>query len=269
MTKFAVVQITSTNDYNKNLEKVFRFIRSASENGAKVVSLPEVFTFIGNLKEEGYKYAQDLNSILINDLAKLAKELKIYLLAGSFTEKIENSEKFYNTSVFLSPSGEIKNIYRKIHLFDANLPGPERYKESDNFEAGELEQLEVIETEFGKMAFTICYDLRFPEIYRVLATKKAEIIFVPAAFTMHTGKDHWEILLRARAIENQVYIVAPNQFGFHNEKRESYGNSMIIDPWGKVISRASDREEVIYADLDLEYLYKIRTKLSCLEHRKL
>lgn len=266
MTKFAVIQITSTENYQNNLEKAVKFIEKAAENDAKVVSLPETFTFIGRIDKNNFKYKQELSGELVRFLGNLAKKHDIYLLSGSVHESIPGTEKLYNTSIVFSPEGEPISVYRKIHLFDVNLPGPEKYKESDNFEPGDISQKNILDTKYGKFGLTICYDLRFPELYRKLMLEGAEIIFVPSAFTMQTGKEHWEVLLRARAIENLVYIVAPDQFGFHSEKRESYGNSMIIDPWGKVISRASDREEVIYADIDLEYLKKLRQKLPCLSH---
>jgi predicted amidohydrolase len=268
MTKFAAIQITSTADFQANLEKAENLIGKAAGQGAKVISLPETAFFVGKVDRE-FKYKQALDGELLTRLGSLAKEFGIYLVPGSFHETVTGSTKFFNTSPLFSPEGKLLYYYRKIHLFDANLPGPEKYRESDNFSPGDKEQLKVIVTPYGKFGLTICYDLRFPELYRSLVLAGAEIIFVPSAFTMHTGKDHWEVLLRARAIENQVYIVAPGQFGFHNEKRESYGNSMIIDPWGKVIARASDREEIIYADIDLDYLGKIRQKLPSLTHMRL
>jgi predicted amidohydrolase len=265
MTIFAAVQLTTTDDYQNNINKAVNFVEKAAKYGAKVVSLPETFAFIGK-KENKFKYSQDLNGEISQIFSGLAKNNGIFILAGSIHESIQGSDKLYNTSMLFSPEGKMLDFYRKIHLFDANLPGPEKYQESDDFAAGNQEQIKVTDTSSGKLGLTICYDLRFPELYRKLAQKGAEIIFVPSAFTMQTGKDHWEVLLRARAIENQVYIIAPGQYGFHSERRESYGNSMIIDPWGKVISRASDREEIIYADIDLEYLKKIRQKLPCLNH---
>ncbi len=268
MTLFAAIQLTSTNNFEENLLKAISFIEDAAKNGAKVISLPETFTFVGSIKKD-FNFKIEINGHLVNKFSELAKEKNIYLLAGSIHESVSENEKMYNTAILFSPEGNIASVYRKIHLFDANLPGPERYYESDNFISGSTEQLLVTETPYGKFGVTICYDLRFPELYRKLVLKGAEIIFVPSAFTMHTGKEHWEVLLRARAIENQVYIVAPGQFGQHNEKRESYGNSMIIDPWGKVIARASDKEGIIYGDIDLEYIKVIRQKLPCLSHIKM
>ncbi|MFN8674231.1 MAG: carbon-nitrogen hydrolase family protein [Candidatus Sericytochromatia bacterium] len=266
MSIFSAIQITSTDDLENNLYKTFKYIDDAIKMNAKVISLPEVFPYIGNLEDKFYQ--QSLNSELVSKLKTICKENKVFIVSGSFHEKISTSNKSYNTSLLISDQGEIVNEYRKIHLFDAVFE-TESYKESDNFEAGSLEQIKVTKTPYGNIGLSICYDLRFPEFYRILSKNGADIIFVPAAFTMRTGKEHWEVLLRARAIENQVYIVAPNQFGFHDKKRESYGNSMIIDPWGKVIARASDTEGVIFANIDLDYLNKVRKNLPCLEHRKI
>lgn len=267
MTIFAVVQVRTTNDYKDNLEKAIKFIEKAADNGAKVVALPETFAFIGDDKDNIFKHDKEFNKELISLLGKLAKERNIYLLAGSIHEIIDGNDKTFNTSILFSPTGKIMESYRKIHLFDANFLG--EAKESNKYKAGEKDQLPMVETEFGKFGMTVCHDLRFPEMYRKLAIKGADIIFVPSAFVMETGKDHWEVLLRSRAIENQVYIIAPGQFGKHNENKESYGNSMIIDPWGKVIARASDMEQVIYADIDLTYLKEVRYKLETIKQVKI
>lgn len=267
MTLFAAVQIKSTDDCKDNLEKVLKYIKQASENGAKVVALPETFAFIGEDQDNIYKNNPKLTDELLDVLGKLAKEKQIYLLAGSIHENIEGSNKSYNTSVLFSPTGKTLNSYRKIHLFDAALLG--EGVESKKFVAGSPDQLPLVKTDIGNFGLTVCHDLRFPEMYRKLALNGADVIFVPSAFVLQTGKDHWEVMLRSRAIENQVYIVAPGQFGKHNENKESYGNSMIIDPWGKVIARASDMEGVIYADIDLGYLKHVREELETLKQVKI
>jgi len=268
MSIFSAIQITTTENYQENINKAFSFIEKSADDGAKFVSLPETFTYIGISEDSIAEYKEELTNDFVKRLGNLAKEKNIYLLAGSIPEKIENSEKLYNTSILFSPKGEILHHYRKIHLFDICISNSTVSKESDRFESGDANNLKVIETPYGKIGFTICYDLRFSELYRKLTFLGAEIILVPSAFTLQTGKDHWEILLRARAIENQVYIVAPNQFGRHNKKRTSYGNSMIVDPWGKVIARASDKECIIYGDIDIDYLRKVRKDIPCLEHTK-
>jgi predicted amidohydrolase len=260
MTIFAAIQLKSTNDYLHNVNKSIDFINEASKNGAKVVALPEVFTFIGDNKETDFSYIQSLEGDLVKLLSETSKKNCIYLIAGSIHELISNNDKSFNTTIVFSPDGEILDTYRKIHLFNASFLGQD--KESNKFEFGDNEQAVIINTDLGNFGLTICHDLRFPEMFRKLSIKGADIIFVPSAFVMKTGKDHWEVLLRARAIENQVYIVAPAQFGKHNERKESYGNTMIVDPWGKVIARASDREQVIYADIDLSYLSFVRSQLE-------
>lgn len=267
MTIFSAIQINSTNDYKSNVDKTIKFIENASKNGAKVISLPEVFTFIGDDSETDFSYIQSLEGDLVDLLSKVSKENNIYLIAGSIHELIPNNKKSFNTTIVFSPKGEIINTYRKIHLFNASFLGQD--KEANKFEFGDSEQAIIINTEYGNLGLTICHDLRFPEMYRKLTLKGADIIFVPSAFVMKTGKDHWEILLRARAIENQVYIVAPAQFGKHNSRKESYGNSMIVDPWGKVISRASDKEGIIYADIDLDYLSYVRKQLETIEQMQI
>lgn len=267
MTIFAAIQITSNDEMDKNLEKSFFYIDEAIKNNAKVICLPEVFTYIGKNKDKN-QYYQKITGDLVLKLKETCKKNNVFIITGSFHESIDNSDKCYNTSLLISDQGEILKEYRKIHLFDAVFKN-ESYRESDSFEAGDLDQLNIVKTPYGNIGLSICYDLRFAEMYRELSKKGAEIIFVPSAFTMRTGREHWEILLRARAIENQVYIVAPNQFGFHDEKRESYGNTMIVDPWGKIISRASDKECVVYGDIDLNYLINVRKSLPCLEHKRI
>lgn len=267
MTIFAAIQITTTDDYKANLDKALNFIIEAADNGAKVVALPETFAFIGEDKDNIFKYKQDLTGEMVVLLGKLAQEKGIYLIAGSIHELIPSNSKSYNTCLVFSPDGKILDSYRKIHLFNAHFLG--EAKESYKFESGDPDQVPLVKTEYGKFGLTICHDLRFPEMYRKLTLKGADIIFVPSAFVMKTGKDHWEVLLRARAIENQVYIVAPGQFGKHNEKKESYGNTMIVDPWGKVIARASEREQVIYADIDLKYMEFVRAQLETVQQMKI
>lgn len=268
MVYFASVQMTSKANLDDNVKQAISLITQAAEAGAKVVAIPETFNYIGPKNHPELEYKLDIEGPVIQGFAQLSQTLGIYLLVGSFHERIPEQDKVYNTSVFYSPEGKLLSTYRKIHLFDIDAPTV-TLKESDDFEFGSIDQQDIIETPFGKLAVTICYDLRFPELYSRLALKGAQVIFVPAAFTMQTGKEHWEILLRARAIENEVYIVAPNQYGTHNSKRQSYGNSMIVDPWGKVLARASDKEGYIMADIDLDYQAQVRQNLPCLTHKRL
>ena len=234
-----------------------------SEKGAQIVIFPEKSTYLSELSE--YKAAQTINGEIISSFKKLARKYNIYIHNGSFIEKSEIEGKTYNTSVLINPTGRIEAVYRKIHLFDIDLNKNLTYRESDRYERGN--SIVNHSSDLGEFGFSICYDLRFPELYRQLAFRGAKLIFVPAAFTMFTGKDHWEALLRARAIENQVYIAAPNQIGEHPDNKLCYGNSMIIDPWGKVIARASDKVGTIVADIDWDYLEDVRRKLPSLKNR--
>jgi predicted amidohydrolase len=200
-------------------------------------------------------------------MARLARELRIYLVSGSILERIPGHRKAYNTSSLYDPNGNVIARYRKIHLFDVNIARGVSTRESETRLPGD--QPVAVETEFCPMGLTICYDLRFPELYRALVAQGAQVIFVPSAFTAVTGEAHWEPLLRARAIENQVYIVAPDQLGKNPKSFDTYGNSMIVDPWGRVIARAPDMAAVILAEIDLAYVAKVRAELPALSHRKL
>jgi len=199
-------------------------------------------------------------------MAGLARELGIHLLAGSILEEIPDSDKVYNTSLFFSPQGSLVARYCKIHLFDVAIQAGVSALESGTRQAGG--EVVVAQTDLCPMGLSICYDLRFPELYRALTGRGARIIFVPSAFTALTGEAHWEPLLRARAIENQVYIVAPDQLGKNPKSFATYGNSMIVDPWGRVIARASDSPGVIFAEMDLDYLARVRAELPALSHRR-
>jgi predicted amidohydrolase len=262
----AAIQMLASDDKEANLREAETGIREAASRGAKVIALPEVFNWRG-AKEDEKKNAEPLSGPTAQLVAGLARELGIYLLAGSFLEDIPEVKKSYNTSLFFGPDGKQLARYRKIHLFDVAIERGVTALESETREHGN--EVVVAETEFGKMGLTICYDLRFPELYRGLVDKGAQVIFVPAAFTAFTGEAHWEPLLRARAIENQVYIIASDQIGHNPKSFATYGNSMIVDPWGRIIARASDMPAVITAEIDLGYLAKVRKELPALAHRKL
>lgn len=256
-------QLNTRDDITESFKTIEKQTRECAEKGARLVVFPELSTYLSESGTGGK--AEDLNGNIIKKFKDLARTCNIYIHNGSFIEKSPDDKKVYNTSVLLNPDGQVEAVYRKIHLFDMNLDKKHAYRESDRFIAGDA--IITTKTDIGQFGFSICYDLRFPELYRNLTLQGARLIFVPAAFTLFTGKDHWETLLRARAIENQVYIAAPNQIGEHPEGKSCYGNSMIIDPWGKVIARASDRVTSVVADIDFGYLETIRKNLPCLDNR--
>jgi predicted amidohydrolase len=262
----AAIQMAAGSDKAANLECAERLIRIAVNHGAALVALPETFNWRGK-RGEDIAAAETLEGESISMMARLASELKVHLLAGSITERIEEQEKTYNTSVMLGPDGAKMGVYRKIHLFDIELPGRVSMKES----ASRLSGTEVVcvGASVGAIGLSVCYDLRFPELYRRLAFEGAKILTVPSCFTFPTGEAHWESLLRARAIENQAYVIAPAQFGPNVHGYSDYGNSMIIDPWGRVLGRASDQEGLVMAPIDLHYLDRVRQQMPALSHAKL
>ena len=266
--RVGVVQLTSTDDVASNPVAAERGVREAAARGAGFVALPEMFGF---LRREGgsLPHAQELDGPIVAAARSWAQAASLWLLAGSFAERVPGEERVYNTSVLVSPEGEIAACYRKIHLFDVDLGEGEqgRYRESARIAPGD--QVVVADTPFGGVGLSVCYDLRFPELYREAARRGARFLTVPSAFTRETGKDHWEVLLRARAIENQAFVVAPAQCGRHSSDRTSHGRSLIIDPWGLVLAQLGDRPGVAVADCDLEELERIRTRLPALAHRRL
>jgi predicted amidohydrolase len=264
VSKIAIAQMCSTADFEKNLKTAKNWIQKAKEEGAKLIAFPENFLFLGSDKKN-QELAQSIHSPLVQQFQKDAKEAQISILLGSIPEQIdEDTEKAYNTSILIQNDGELIAQYRKIHLFDIRTPQLV-LEESKRTKAGK--EIVVVDHEIGKLGFSICYDIRFPNLFQKLRKKGAEIIFAPSAFTLQTGKDHWLPLLKARAIENQVYIVAPAQWGHHNEKRVSFGSSVLIDPWGTVVSKASEKEELIFGNIDLDYLKAVREKMPIEDHK--
>jgi predicted amidohydrolase len=257
----------STNDLEGNLDRALQRVREAADGGADVVALPENFAFMGS-DEERAQVAQDLDGEILATLQHVARDRAIHILAGSLLVKSshESDGRPYNTSVFIDREGNRAGVYHKIHLFDVSLTDGASYQESKHIRPGE--EVVTVCREGATFGLTICYDLRFPELYRALARVGAQIIFVPAAFTMVTGKEHWMPLLQARAIESQVYLVAPAQFGRHDSKRQTHGHSAIVDPWGAVLAQAPERECVIYGDFDAEYLQEVRRRIPVLEHER-
>ncbi len=249
-----------------NIAQAEKWIRMAAAQGARVVALPEVFAWRGVKKEER-QAAEPIPGPTSERLAVLARELSIYILGGSILEQVPENDKAFNTSPLFSPQGSLLARYRKIHLFDVDMKEGVSTRESDTRACGDA--VVVAETDLCPMGLSICYDIRFPELYRKMAARGAQLMFVPSAFTAYTGKAHWEPLLRARAIENQSYIIAPAQFGKHPKSFETHGHSMVVDPWGKILAQLPDGPGVVLAEIDLDYLLKVRTELPCLKHVKL
>jgi predicted amidohydrolase len=262
----AAVQMNAGADKGANLDKVEAFAAEAAKRGARLIVLPEVFLWRGPQPQEP-DIAEDIPGAASVRLGALARRLGVDLVAGSFLERSAKPERVYNTSLFFDPTGEIRALYRKIHLFDVDITGAVSVRESDTRLSGA--DIVTVPTELGTIALSICYDLRFPELYRQATFAGAEIAVVPAAFTFHTGAAHWEVLLRARAIENLIYVIAANQIGAGMGGITSFGNSMIVDPWGKVLARAADRETVIYAEIDRDHQQRLRRELPCLTHVRL
>jgi deaminated glutathione amidase len=262
----AVVQMTSTADVDRNFDTAERLVGVAAARGALLVGLPEHFAF---LRAEGLPVPapQALDGEWVQRLALLARRHGITLLAGSLPEKIDGDRRFYNTSVLLGPDGATLAVYRKIHLFDIDVPGLEHLKESWAARPGEA--VVTADSPAGRLGLSICYDVRFPELYRRLSADGARILAVPSAFTSRTGKDHWEVLLRARAVENLAYVFAPAQTGTHTPGRASHGHAMIVDPWGTILTQAADGEGVAVAELDFERQDRLRRELPALSHRRL
>ncbi len=264
--RIAAIQLTSGADKARNLETATALVRKAAESGASFVGLPENFSWMGPESERDQN-AEALGGDTLSRMAQLAKTLKISLLAGSVLETGAPGGRLYNTSVLFGPAGQALGVYRKIHLFDVEVGDGQSYRESAAVAPGT--DVVVADSPLGKVGLSVCYDLRFPELYRRHAQEGAILLTVPAAFTLATGKDHWEVLLRARAIENQAYVLAPAQQGRHPKDRLTWGHAMVVDPWGLVIARASEGEGFASADIDLDYLAKVRRNLPALQHRRL
>jgi len=262
--RVAVIQIDSQPDKEANLRKAGQLVRDAATDGARLVCLPEYFNYIGPPEEERGA-AETIPGPTTDILASLAREKGIWLHGGSILEKTSGREKMFNTTVVFNPKGEIVAQYRKIHLFDVEVKDGPSMMESSTKDYGD--RIVLCDTDLGRVGLTICYDMRFPELYRILTLRGAKIIVVPAEYTLYTGRDHWEPVLRTRAIENQVFILAPAQLGV-KPLFQSYGRSLVIDPWGTVIAKASDLETVVVADLDMSYLERVRDQIPCLKNRK-
>lgn len=264
--KAAVVQMCSTEDTPANVARGLALVREAARDGATLICVPENVGFlkIGRQPDLGEPLER---SAIVGPFRELARDLQVAILVGSFHRASDQPPKSHNTSVLIDASGAIHATYDKIHLFDIDIPGQVSFRESDDIVPGTQPVVATLGN--TRIGLSVCYDLRFPELYRELARMGAELLTIPAAFTMQTGKDHWEVLLRARAIENQCYVLAPGQWGVHGGKRHSYGHSMIVDPWGQVVAQVSDGEGWAAAWLDPAHLAAVRRNLPCAQHRRL
>jgi len=262
----AAIQMASGPDRESNLARAASLIRAAADRGARLVVLPEVFAWRGPPTEEPGQ-AEPIPGPTSQAMALLARELDIHLCMGSILESVAGQTRAFNTSCLLGPDGRLLARYRKIHLFDVELPGRVATRES----ACRLPGSEpvVVPTPLGVLGLSVCYDLRFPELYRHLVRAGAEVLLVPSAFTAPTGAAHWEVLCRARAVENQCYVIAADQTGTSPHGHADWGDSLIADPWGRVIARAPDAEGVVIAEVDRGYLGRVRRELPCLTHARL
>jgi predicted amidohydrolase len=264
----AAIQLNSTGEVARNLQAAEALVRDAAGDGAELIALPEKWNVLGDaatLRQQ----AEPLGGPTISAASSWARELGVHLLAGSIPERVEGADKLFNTSVLIGPDGELHARYRKIHMFDVDVGGVS-YRESESEAPGG----EIVNAALGPalpgvtLGMTVCYDLRFPELYRILAVRGATVLAVPSAFTFETGKDHWEVLVRARAIENQAFVVAPNQVGEAPPHYRSYGHSMLVDPWGNVLAEGADGECFVAADLDLGVVERVRGTLPSLANRR-
>jgi predicted amidohydrolase len=262
--RVAAVQLNSNGDKARNLDAAERLVRAAADDGAELIALPEKWNLLAG-GEELVAGAEPLDGPSLTSARGWARELGIHLLAGSISERGSEGEKASNTSVLIGPDGEDIAVYRKIHMFDVDAGGVS-YRESEHERPGN----EAVAAPVGDLlaGLTVCYDLRFPELFRILALRGARLILLPSAFTLATGRDHWEVLLRARAIENQLFVLAPNQVGEAPPHYSSFGHSMIVDPWGVVLATAPDEECFVAAELDLAELERVRSSLPSLANRQ-
>ena len=263
--KVAVIQMNSRDDKAANIDTALCLIDTAAASGARLVALPEVWTYLGP-DAGNYANAEPIPGPTTALLAERARRHGIFLHGGSILERAGSDGQLLNTTVVFDPDGNEIGRYSKIHMFDVVLDGAESYKESDTVTPGG--EIAVVDVDGWKVGLAICYDLRFPELHRILALRGAEAIVLPAAFTMTTGKDHWETLIRARAIENGVYLVAPAQVGQHPPGNWCFGRSMMVDPWGTVVATAPDAEGVIVAELDKGRIRRVRRQVPSLANRR-
>jgi len=266
--RVAAVQLNSQTRVEENLAKCHDMVSRAASRGAEMVILPENFAYQGSEagRREIAEGIGEVEAPVQRALVEMARRNQVVVVGGGLPERSDDPARPYNTCVAYSPQGELLASYRKIHLFDVELSDGTTLRESSASSAGS----EPVVMQFAgtTVGLSICYDLRFPELYRALVDRGAEVLMIPAAFTLQTGKDHWHVLLRARAIESQSWVVAPNQWGRHGGARASYGHTMIVDPWGTIVAECSDRVGFVLADLDHDIVTSVRSALPSLRHRR-
>lgn len=266
MKRLAVAQMTSTSAHASNVAIVESLCVKAKQQGALLLALPECFAFIGSQASETLAQATTLDAKPFSAYRELAKKHKLWLSCGGFHEK--QGDKVSNSHIILNDQGDIVEVYRKMHLFDVEIPGGAVLMESKTTVPGEARAV-VVDTPVGRLGITTCYDLRFPELYVALARRGAEVLLVPSAFTVPTGTAHWHLLLRARAVESQCYVAAAAQVGCHNDKRRSYGHALAIDPWGDVLADAQlETPGLVCLDVDADKLTSVRTRMPIQSHRR-
>lgn len=264
----ALIQLSSTKEIDHNLQVCRDLAEEARQTGARWILFPENAPFLGRDRDK-IPIAENLDGPMVGAYRQMARDLDAWITVGSFPEKSPDPQRTYNTQVQINPDGSIAAVYRKIHLFDVALNEAVNFMESHSVFPGREVATAEIEEEgrVHKVGLTICYDLRFPELYRALQKRGVQVLTVPSAFTLSTGHAHWHALIRARAIENQCYVLAPNQWGHHYGNRHSFGQSTIYDPWGRCVACASDRVGFVIAELDFDYLSEIRRAMPVLSHR--
>ena len=261
----AAIQMNSQPNLDYNLNRAYKWISEAAGLGAEFIVLPENFAFLGNEKER-LRQAETIAKKSAKSLSVWAEEFGVFLLAGGYPYPAGDN-KVYNRAEVYNPNGEVISRYDKVHLFDVDLSDQEQYRESDMVKPGSNKTVVCEINHSFRAGLSICYDIRFPELYRKLVTEGANLLTIPAAFTKPTGEAHWEVLLRARAIENTSYVIAPAQTGLHGDKRKTYGHAMIIDPWGNILADAGTKPGVVTAELDTEVIEEVRRKIPSLKHR--
>ncbi|NJM77297.1 MAG: carbon-nitrogen hydrolase family protein [Acaryochloridaceae cyanobacterium RU_4_10] len=261
----AAIQMTSLPDLHHNLTQAEELIDLAVRRGAELISLPENFSFLGN-EEAKVRQAVEIATESEKFLKRMAQRYQIVILGGGFPVPAQNG-KFYNTALLVSRDGQEIARYEKVHLFDVDLPDGNIYYESQMIVAGSKAAPVYKSPDYGNLGLSVCYDVRFPELYRAMAEAGANVLFVPAAFTAFTGKDHWQVLVQARAIENTCYVIAPAQTGQHNSRRQSHGHAIIVDPWGVVLADAGTEPGMAIASIEPRRLEQVRRQMPCLKHR--